>query len=404
MNAKEKISVSKTCLVLDQPFFGALLMRLKMVEDPSCKTMWTDSKSIGYNPAFVDELSVHEVQGVLCHEVLHVANGHCWRRGARDHKRWNEACDYAINPIVIEARMLLPKGGLLNDQYKGMSCEQVYSSLLEDNQDAGKQQQPKQQGGGDGNGPFQPQSGQPGDSENESSENESEDGAGEEDFGLGEVRDTPDPDTQSEMESEWKIAVSQAAMAAKMQGKLPGSLRRLVEDMLHVKVDWRSVLHRFVQQTAQNDYSWKRPNSRYMHMGMYLPSLYSEEMGPLVVAIDTSGSIDDVLLSQFASEINGIVSEMQPESVHVIYVDTKVHRADEFMRGEQVVMNAAGGGGTDFCPAFDWVEKGAVNPVCMIYFTDLMGSFPSQVPDYPVLWATTEKSVAPFGETVFIEH
>lgn len=385
--AGEKLAVARTALVLDQPFFGALLMRLKMVEDKSCDTMWTDGVSIGYSPVFVESINIHELQGVLCHEVLHAANGHTWRRDHRDPKKWNEACDYAINPIVIDdAKLPLPQGGLLDYKYKAMSVEQIFDLRRQEAKENCDQQQP----GGSGNGKQDPNVNPGG-----------KDDSG--DFGPGAVRDLPDPDTQAEVESEWKMAITQAANAAKMQGKLPGSLQRLVDETLHEKADWRSILHRFVQQVARNDYSWKRPNSRYMHMGMYLPSLHSEEMGAIVVAIDTSGSIDEVLLSQFASEINGIVSEMQPEVVHVIYVDAKVHRADEFMRNETVIINPAGGGGTDFRPAFDWVDKAAVNPVCMIYFTDLMGAFPEHTPDYPVLWATTEKSVAPFGETVQIE-
>ena len=79
-----RISKQRTALVLDQPFFGALALRLKVIEDPSCKTFWTDSVSIGYNPAYLASLNDLETRGVLAHEVLHVANGHCWRQGDRD--------------------------------------------------------------------------------------------------------------------------------------------------------------------------------------------------------------------------------------------------------------------------------------------------------------------------------
>jgi Uncharacterized protein conserved in bacteria len=385
-NTSHKLQVARTALVLDQPFFGALLMRLKMVEDTSHESMWTDGVFVGYNPAFVDGINIHELQGVLCHEVLHAANGHTWRRGHRDPKRWNEACDYAINPIVVDdAKLPLPKGALLDQAYKGMSVEQIYDRLRQ-NGDSGQQTQ-KGQGSGTG---AQPQAG---------------DGSGQQDdpggAGIGEVRDTPDPDKSAELESEWKMAITQAAKAAQMQGKLPGSLQRLVEDTLQVKVDWRSVLHRFVQQAARNDYSWKKPNARYMHLGLYSPALHSEQMGPMVVVVDTSGSIDEGLLGQLSSELNAIAGEMRPDAVHVMYVDAMVHRVDEFAGGEAIEFNPVGGGGTDFRPAFDWVEKEGLNPSCLVYLTDMMGTFPESEPEYPVLWGDTLGAYpAPWGEVV----
>ncbi|MFM0197247.1 hypothetical protein PQQ65_29495, partial [Paraburkholderia strydomiana] len=85
-----RISKQRTALVLDQPFFGALALRLKVVEDPSCKTFWTDSVSIGYNPSYLSQLNDLQTRGVLAHEVLHVAGGHCWRQGDRDPDLWND--------------------------------------------------------------------------------------------------------------------------------------------------------------------------------------------------------------------------------------------------------------------------------------------------------------------------
>ena len=371
MNKKafEMCQAARAALIMDQPFFGALALRLPLLEDESCDTMYTNGKVIGYSPKFVEECTPFELQGVICHEVLHVANGHTWRRGSREPSRWNSACDYAINPIVLENPLLrLPAGGLLNDGYKGMSAEQVYALLPESGQDGG---------GGNGNGHGQSP--------------------------AGEVRDYPDPDTAEEAQAEWKVAVSQAAKTAKAMGNLPSSLDRLVEDVLHTKTDWKSVLRRFVQQSAKNDFTWKKPNPRYMHMGFYLPSLHSEEMGDLVVVVDTSGSIDNDIVAQFSGEINGIASEVNPASIHVVYADAAVQRVDVFERGEPITINPKGGGGTNFEPAFDWVEENDVAPVCLIYLTDMMGKFPDVEPEYPVLWAATTDIEGPFGETVRIE-
>jgi hypothetical protein len=72
---------------------------------------------------------------------MHVANGHCWRKGAREHGRWNDACDHAINPIVLSSGMQLPKGALQDPRFSGKSAEEIYGALSQE----AKQKQPQPQ-------------------------------------------------------------------------------------------------------------------------------------------------------------------------------------------------------------------------------------------------------------------
>ncbi len=95
--AAERIRKSRTALLLDHPFFGSLLFRLKSEECSSIPTMATNGVVLRYNPAFVDTLNAATLAGVLTHEVMHPALQHHTRRSKRDPVRWNEACDYAIN-------------------------------------------------------------------------------------------------------------------------------------------------------------------------------------------------------------------------------------------------------------------------------------------------------------------
>jgi predicted metal-dependent peptidase len=165
-------------------------------------------------------------------------------------------------------------------------------------------------------------------------------------------------------------------------------------------VDWRSTLRRFFQETIAADYTWKRPNVRYLASGLFLPSLRSEACGSIVVAIDTSGSIDRVLLSQFESELRSIVSEVKPRTVHVIYCDYDVCGTAEFTPDDSIELVPHGGGGTRFAPVFEHVDQEALEPVALVYMTDLDGPMPD-APAYPVLWASTHATrTAPFGETV----
>jgi len=396
--AHQRLIQARTAMILDMPFFGSLALRLELKADPACKTLWTDAISMGFNPSYVMDVAYAELVAVLCHEVLHVALGHTWRRGNRENRKWNKACDYAVNPMVRDAGMTVGKGWLLDDRYVAMSAEQIFNLL------------PPEDGGGDGEGESGDQpdgsasgQGSPGGG-NPSGEAPSQDD-GPSDFGPGEVRDYPVADKQAEAQAEWDVSIAQAASTAIRMGKLPGDMARFIKDLLRPKVDWRSLLQRFAQQSAMSDYSWRRPNPRYVVHGFYLPSIRSEEMGPMVIGVDTSGSIDQALIDAFAAEINAIAQAMKPEKVTVIYADARVQKVDVFGRDEPILINPKGGGGTSFRPVFDYVADQGGVPACLVYLTDMEGAFPDEAPGYPVLWASTSRHVitAPFGEVVPVE-
>jgi len=389
MSAETKLTAARTTLVLGSPFFGALALRLRLVADPSCDTAWTDGVSIGYNPAFIDSLTQPELTGLLAHEVLHVANGHCWRRDGRDPRQWNVAADYAINGALVDAKFALPEDGLLDPQYTGKSAEWIYARLP---QDPPPPESPE--GEGEGEGEDSPEG------EDAPEGEEAPQGGSQDAPQAGEVRDAPQ-DADAPSEAEWQQAVREASQLA---GSMGGDLERHIEAATAARVDWRSILRRFVQETARADYTWTRPSPRYVASGMYLPALHSEALPPIVIAIDTSGSIDKVALAQFAAELDAVVSEAQPSRVHVMSCDTAVRSSDTFERGEPLTVTPKGGGGTDFRPLFEAVEDLPEPPCCVIYLTDLYGPFPTEEPPYPVLWAATSDHVTPFGETVRLER
>jgi predicted metal-dependent peptidase len=375
--ALDRISAARTALVLDHPFFGSLALRLKPEESTRTKTMATDGRSLFYHAPFLDTLSHEELVGTLAHEVMHPAMLHHARREGRDPLLWNHAADYAINPLIVEAGFKLPDGALLNAAYQGQSAEQIYAQLQQ-------RQQEEQRQSAQSQGQGQPQPG-PGDQL--------------EDL-PGAVLDSPEPAQDA---AEWQVAVKQATQAAKMMGRLPGSIARELEAQAKPHVDWRSLLRRFVQQCSSADYSWRMPNRRFIACGLYLPELRSESLPPIVVAIDTSGSIGEAELAVFAAELRSIVDECQPEATHVIYCDDGVQSVETFARGEQIELHATGGGGTNFCPVFDHVEEHAINPACLIYLTDGMGRYPETPSEFPTLWAMTSSKVAPWGETIQVE-
>ena len=376
--AAQKMIKARANLVMAHPFFGTLALRLKMVEDPSIETASCDGTSIRYNPKFVDKLSLSKVQGLIAHEVMHPAFLHHTRRGSRDKKKWNIACDYAINTILHNAGFDLPEGRYLDPAYNGMTAEHIYTLLPDDPNDGnGNGQQDSNDPGGDGGVDDSPNSQNGGGSQSQ----------------------------QNHEEAEWKVAVAQAAHVAKQTGHLPGDIERMIEELFEPVLPWRSILRRFMTEKRNDDFSWKRGNRRFIAQGLYLPSRLSDDaMGEIVVVIDTSGSISQKELTEFGSEIKSIVDEVRPSKVRVIYCDSRIAHIDEFGPDDDLQFAAHGGGGTDFRPPFRWLEENQIVPRALVYLTDGYGPFPEQEPDFPVMWAINNHDVTPpHGEHLILE-
>ena len=353
---EQQLIHARTGMLIDFPFFGQLALRLKLVEDEGIPTLAVDGKNIFYNPTFVAGLSLQLTQSAMVHEVGHCIFEHISRRGPRNPKKWNYAGDYVINAMIKDSYMPIGDSWLFDPKFAGMSADEVYALLPDDLDGLG---------------------GMP----------------------LDEMVDG-DPTESETIAIDWEIATVQAAADAKAIGKLPGSMERFLENMRQPEIDWRARLRRFVTEINRDDYSWSRMNRRMASYGFFLPGLWSENMGEVVVAIDTSGSIDQATLNAFGSEVKAIVDTVRPIKTTVIYCDATVNHVDEFLPNDQLYFKMHGGGGTDFRPPFKYMENKSIKPAAFVYLTDMFGPFPSQPPDFPVMWVATSGVVGPFGETV----
>lgn len=396
MTPQTKLRNAKIGLLFREPFWATLLCNLKAIETKAVPTMATDGVRLLWNPDFVHELSDGALRTVLCHEVMHCALLHPVRRGNRDPFLWNLAIDHAVNLVLeqcnedakakgrhIPFEWPEPECYVLKDpKYKGMSGEEIYAQF--------PKQQPQQQGGGpSGKGKKGGQQGQqpPGKS-------------------MGDVTDPPGGQSErNEIESQWKINLVQAAEAARMQGKLPAEIARMVDELINPRTPWQEILRRFISAKAKDDYSWAHPNRRYAHTGFMLPSLYSQRLGKIVVVVDTSGSIDEQLLNVFLSEIESICHETRPEKIVLIDCDAKVHSVREYEPTDTLPRDYEGGGGTSFVPALEEAEKHDAQ--CVVYLTDGYGELDSEKSvqyGAPVIWALTgDHPDMPFGETIRIK-
>ena len=362
MNAEaaNKLSIARSQLLLDHPFFGVLALKLHLVENEQIPTLAVDGVNIYYNPQFVlHRLTQDTCRSAVAHEVMHCVFEHILRRGARNPLRWNKAGDYAINPILKNAGLPLGDGWLYNKAWENMSADEIYE-LLDDQPDSGE--------------------------------------------ALCEIQTPSGKEAMSDQEVEWKLATIQAAKAAEslQKGSVPGQLRKMLDDILAPEIPWKEALAQFMTEKAKDDYSWRRPNPFYIHSGVYLPSMDGVGMGEVVIGLDTSGSVLSAL-DEFGATIKNIAASVKPSRVHIVYCDAAVNKVDVFERGQVLNFEAVGGGGTDFRPVFNYVAEHNIRPACLLYLTDMYGSFPETAPNYPVVWCSTTDNKGPFGDTLRIK-
>lgn len=399
-----KLAAARTRLIMERPFLGSLVMHLPLTAAPEwCKTTATDAKAFYFNPAFIDKLSLAQTQFVLAHEAMHCAMGHDHRRNGRIKRRWDVACEHAVNLVLIEDGMKPPLHGILADQnYLTLSAEEIYPMIPDDtpeesfdehlfDSDTGSSPDENQR-------QDNPEAGESGGQGREGqSEAEEREGSG------GQASQKPDPLSQAEREElseQWKNRLTAAAQAARQAGKLSQSMMRWVDDLLAPSLPWRALLARFFVVNQRDDYSWRRPSRR--EGDALLPRLSSEGLD-VVAAIDTSGSIGDAELREFVTELDALKGQVRAR-VTLLACDNRI-AADapwEFEPWDtmQLPSGLEGGGGTDFRPVFDWVETENRSPNLLVYFTDAAGDFPRLPPGYPVVWLVKGKGTVPWGERV----
>jgi predicted metal-dependent peptidase len=356
----KRIIKARTALVLEHPFIGSIALNLPFKFDDNIPTAATNGKNIKYNPRFVESLTDEELKFLVAHECFHPMLEHNFRRGGRSPRRWNQAGDYVINQLLTDDSIgKMPKDGLLNPHLHKAgngTTDGIYNLLPEDDE------------GGD---PM----------------DDCEDGDG-------------SPAEKEQQAAEWKVKVAQAAQAAKMMGKMSAGLERLVAEVLQPKVDWRDVWYRFFQRCKDDTRSYARPNRRFLAQGMYLPSASGETLGEVLFAIDCSGSINQQTIDQFAAEIRITKDDFNPMAIHLVYFDSEVSHYERFGRDDDLHVEPHGGGGTDFAPVFEFIKERQIEPIAIVFLTDLCCNSFGEQPDCPVLWVSTDEGTAPFGEVV----
>jgi len=363
----------------------------------------TDGSSLMLNPDPFFAYNLHERLFIVAHEIMHCILGHMEMAHSfrtrqtiplpsgktlpYDHQTMNRAMDYVINDILVESKVGKFNKDWLHDTAIATARDSVidtYAKLFK-----------KQQGGGGGQGPGQQGQGQQGQGQGQFDQHLPP--------GTSQGKD-PTTAAQERSDFEWKAAVAAGAHAAKVQGKLPASLERILSEVLDPQVDWREHIQTlFARMVGSETVNWRRPERRYIVNDIYAPESAGFGADLVVVAIDTSGSVGQRELDMFFAELQGILEDVRPEVTRVIWCDAKVHRVDDLTDVGDLqslrLQRAPGGGGTDFRPVFDYVANHET-PDALVYLTDGYGSFPED-PGYPVIWGDIANNPNyPFGQVV----
>jgi len=357
--AEKFLSKIKVQILTKSTFFSTIMLSLKTSITTSVQTAATDGSSLLFNPTFLLDLTLEQGVGLMLHELEHVAFLHPSRLGTKNQKKWTYATDFAINNLLDTQGYELPPGGLLDHELDNKSAEAIYA-IIDDPED------------------------------------DPTPGCGDD------ILRPSDPDATSQSTNEILV---QAHHASKMNPK-PGehiheALERQIDKFLNPKLPWQIILQNFMQEFAKDDYTWYKPNRRFMPE-FYLPSQRSSSINNLTIAVDTSGSITKEEFTSYMTEIEHIRVLFKLDRLRLICTDTRIRSdIDIGMQDSLLDQEMKGGGGTDFMDIFNTLEKDP--PTLLVFFTDMNVYFNFSPPSFPIVWINSyDNCTAPkeYGQTI----
>lgn len=386
--ARERMSGITFAMYRNFPFFALLAESCNIRMSDDCPTACVDRRgNITFGREFMSKLNDGQLIFILAHEVFHVAFAHFDRRGSRDPFLWNVAADYAINLLVRDGMSTvvgsekrapagcIPNNLLMDDKYADMSTEQIYEDIIKNAKKVKVKVKCSLSGDMKDDGDDDGQS-----------------------VSIKSAR-AKTPDTTEG----WQQAVATAMTRAKQCGKLPESLERAVGDFLKSKVDWaeqlRQMLRHGVSRINRDFYTFVPCNRRFVHQGVYIPSLVGYDAPKIAFAIDTSGSMGDEEMSQAHAEIDSIRKQFGCP-VYVMSCDADVH-SGEWVGPYSDLPMPVGGGGTDFRPVFSHLIDNRIPADIVVYLTDGYGEFGDD-PGIETIWVMTTHEAPPWGSHVQI--
>jgi predicted metal-dependent peptidase len=381
--------------MLEHPYFGTVASSLTLEKNNDILTFTSDGVKMRYNSEYLDKISLEEVEFVMANGAMHSVLKHYERLNGRTRWLWQTATDYVVNSMLVKNGLHLPEYAYFEEKFDGLYVEEVYEMLraeMMDNTDHSMEQETEEITDSDETGVenLHMQKEHTPDANAEETEEEKN------------AEDKEKETTSQEENEEMKERLEQIFQKLKRQGDLPKNMEFVVPEYFSHKIDWREFLYGYIATHAKTSYTFTPPNMKFLYRGIYLPSM-SSDLLRIIVAVDTSGSVDEALLATFLGEVSSMMQQYPNYEIDLITADAKVQSFNTFLPGEPLIYEVSGGGGTDFRPVFEYIEKYIDCPTLLIYFTDGEGTYPKEEASYDVLWVMTESKEVPFGEVVVLD-
>lgn len=345
------IDLAKTKLLLEYPFLGSIAIGFEAKIDDNLSHFRLKNGVFYYREDYIKSLNESQMLSALANAAMHEALLHSDRQGNRSPWLWNMACDYAINSLLIDAGFELAPLVHYDKRFNNLSAEEIYAELSQEFLDQ------------------------------EQSDRDSDD-------------DLESSDTLSKNTREKRVKE-----AYSKDDEIKDAFDRAFGELFKPKISWQDELRNSIGGFVYSDYSYAVPSKKLLYQNIYLPSVISNHLH-IAIAIDSSGSVDEVLLSQFMAEIKYIFESFSSYDIDLMVCDDRVRFYERFNHSDEIYYPLSGGGGTDFRPVFEMIESFDMLPSLLIYFSDLDGVFPENEPTYQTIWVAPIKKEVKFGRVI----
>ncbi len=385
----EVLAVLRSGLYLDFRFLDQALGALTPVPDERCGVLATDGVSLFYQPSALLRLyreNPKYLNWLYLHTVFHCVFRHLWLQGSRDPALWQVACDIAVENVIDSLgrkSVSRPLTYVRRRAYDALTADghvaaaaPAYRWLL--TQTPGVQKQLAREFYADDHRLW-PRPGQP---------------------------NQPIPQAQQSWQKIGRRMETELELHDKEAGESAGSLAEAVKAANRSRRSYRDFLRRFcvLREEPRLD-----PDTFDLNFYTYGLSVYgnmpliepvetreSKKIEEIALVVDTSYSTSGALVRSFLSETYALLKQRESffrrMNLHIIQADNAVQRDHLVTTEEELIdlmdhFELAGGGGTDFRPAFAYVdrlceEKKFKNLRGLLYFTDGMGTYPVRRPPY----------------------
>ena len=351
-----KIKDAVVKLMLEKPFFGSASTKLDIKVNSKIRGVSYCGDKLEYNSEYIDALNLEEVSSIVAGASLQQILYHQNRGEGKRGYIWRLASEYAVNSILVENGFILHPLSNYSDEFKTLSTEEIYHILLNE-LDVDEEQEERER-------------------EKEKQQTDIED-------------------------FEIEQFIDQIIKKLEDRGEIPIDLDRVIKKGKKSKISWRELLYKYINTHAKIDYKMFPANKKHLYRGVALPSISGSEL-KIAIAIDTSASIDEQMLSDFLEEVEYIMQSFQHYEIELIESDYKIQNTTRLRALEPIHKTLKGGGSTDFRPTFEYIENLYEDFKFLIYFSDGDGIFPENEPNIDTLWVLTKDRDIPFGDKIIL--